>query len=555
MIYNSLSNIYVKSILLKEYTESTIQELITKFTPETNDGTNVIRTNIERFEKIKDSERFKKLMPILLPNINVISDLKTYKYKELTTILKWFAGDAQTTQKLVIEPQEAPGVPPQKLPQGDAVGLEIYVAHNYEQARYLAVEHFGRFYSYCVRVRANWNSYRYVNNQTFYFVYDPEKDCLDDNHLLVIRPSPQASYIQPGAPITYNVSNARNADTTWVWDRTLPIEARYNGVKAIVEEQPKLRTLKDVFVPLKHTARELKDIEIGNYGPGDFKQLDYYNKSTYISIGKRIYAEDYALLDKDLQNDYINSQDRWENLSVLKEGKKVTVLGVYGLMYPFAIPNDGEESYGHELTTRKLLGLYVTLRASKTQDFSPLLNIHTVIADGTGPAKKRYMYLLERNREKIFGENLSYVKQLIPEILKLRNDDKAVYVLKGVKLNLLDLLAPKQQKDYIFLKKYIVTVEEFKNIEKEYQKKYIKDWFIRDGGYNDGSSNYSNNINQYRPVTALFADISIEDSNAPINDSATIEEYVDKHPGFKDVSDDVKAVFVSNLKEYSEKEK
>jgi hypothetical protein len=555
MIYNSLSNIYVKSILLKEYTESTIQELIAKFTTETNDSTTVIRTNIERFEKIKDSERFKKLMPILLPNINVISDLKTYKYKELTTILKWFAGDAQTIQKLVIEPQEAPGVPPERLTQGDAVGLQIYVAHNYEQARYLAVEHFGKFYSYCVRVRANWNSYRYVSNQTFYFVYDPEKDCTDDNHLLVIRPSPQANYIQPGTPITYNVSNARNADTTWVWDRTLPIDPRYNGVKAIVEEQPKLRTLKDVFVPLKHTARELKDIEIGNYGPGDFKQLDYYNKSTYISIGKRIYAEDYALLDKDLQNDYINSQDRWENLSVFKEGKRVTVLGVYGLMYPFAIPNDGEESYGHELTTRKLLGLYVTLRASKTQDFSPLLNIHKVIADGTGPAKKRYTYLLERNREKIFGENLSYVKQLIPEILKLRNDDKAVYALKGVKLNLLDLLAPEQQKDYIFLKKYIVTVEEFKNIEKEYQKKYVNDWFIRDGGYNDGSSNYSNNINQYRPVTALFADISIEDSNAPINDSATIEEYVDKHPGFKDVSDDVKAVFVSNLKEYSEKEK
>lgn len=554
MAYNSLSNIYVKSVLLKEYTESTIQELIAKFTPETSDSASTIRTNIERFEKIKDSERFKKLMPALLPKIEAISDPKKFKYKELITILSWFAGDAQN-QKLVIEPQEAPGVPPERLPQGDAVGLEIYVAHNYEQARYLAVEHFGRFYPYCVRVRANWNNYRYVDNQTFYFVYDPDKDCMDNNHLLVIRPSIRTNYIQPTAPFAYNVSNAINSDNEWVWDRSLPTQDRYQNVKAIVEEQPKLLTLKDIFKPVKHTAREKKDIEIGNKGPYDFKQLDYYTKATYISLGKRIFAEDYALLDKDLQNDYINSQDRWENLNVKKDGKNVTVLGLYSLTYPFAIPNDSEERYGYELTTRKLLGLYVTLRASKSQDLNPLLNIHTVIANGTGPAKKRYLFLLERNREKMFGENITYVEQLIPEILKLRGEDNATGALKNMRLSLLDLLSPEQQKEYIFERKYIVTVEEFNNIDEEYQKRYIKEWFSRDGGYNNGAASYGSVISHYRPVTALFMDISVEDSNAPINDSATIEEYVDRHPGFKSVSSNVKAVFIRELKAFTEKEK
>lgn len=557
MTYNSLANIYFKGILLKEYTENTIRELIAKFSTETTHTADTIRAAILRFEKIKDSDRFKKLMPALLPNIKTISDLSTYSYKDLVTILDWFASDTQA-QKVVFEPQEAPGKPPEKLPQGEAVGLEIYVAHNYEQARYLAVEHFGKFYPYCVRIRANWNNYRYSYHQTFYFVYDPSKDCSDPNHLLVIRPSERQGSYQVGEPYSYNVSNAVNADSEWIWERNQ--EANNKGlyrVKAIIEEQPKLQTLKNIIVPLKHTAREIKDIEIGGKRPSDFKNLDYYNKATYISLGKLIFAEDYALIDKDLQNDYINSQDQWENLIVTNEkGKSVTVLGYYSLLYPFAIHGDSEESYGGEVTTRKLLGLYILLKAAKNQDLSPILNIHSVIANGTGPARKRYLFLLERAREKLFGKALEYAKQYALKILNIRNDKNVQKILNGTHLSVLDVLSPKKQQEYMFERMYIITSEEFNSIDKAQQKKYIQEWFKRKGGYNtDNTSTYKLSSPQsYRPVTAPFIDISVEDSNAPLNDSATLEEYADKHPGLKSASKDVKDVLVKELRAFTEKE-
>jgi hypothetical protein len=555
MTYNSLANTYFKNILLREYTESTIQELITKFTPETTDTTGIIRTNILNFEKIKDSDRFKKLMPTLLPHIKNISDLKTYNYKDVKSILNWFASDSQN-QKVTLEPQELPGKPPERLPQGDAVGLEIYVAHNYEQARYLALEHFGRYYPYCVRVRANWNNYRYTYEQTFYFVYDPDKDCSDPNHLLVIRPSNRQGHYSQGSPYSYNVSNGVNADTEWVWERSQNANAISNRTLAIIEQQPKLRTLKDIIVPLKHTARELKDIEIGDKSPQSFKNLDYYTKSTYISLGKLIYAEDYALIDKDLQNDYINSQDQWENLHVTDEnGKRITVLGFYSLLYPFAIHGDSYDVYGNEVNTRKILGLYILLKAAKNQDLSPLLNIHSAIANGTGPAKKRYLFLLERNREKLFGKALTYARQYVKEILKIRNDKNVQKILNGAHLSVLDIIPLEKQQEYMFEKMYIITSEEFNGIDREYQKKYIQEWFKRKGGYNtDSTYHRSSTLQAFRPITAPFIDISAEDSNAPINDSDTIEEYVDKHPGFKSASKEIKDEFINGLREFTEKE-
>lgn len=549
MTYNTLANIYTKRILLKEYTENTILELVAKFTPDTTDSTDIIRTNIVRFEKIKDSDRFKKLMPVLLPAVENINDLKRYTYKDLKTILNWFEGDK--VQKIELEPQELPGVEPQKLPQGDAVGLEIYVAHNYEQAKYLATQHFGRFYPYCVRIKANWNSYRYSYNQTFYFVYDPAKECSDTNHLLVIRPSSKdmSNYI-PGTP-RWSVSDGKNFDTEWIWERPQNPAANQARVKAIVEEQPKLRTLKELFVPIKHTARELVDIKMGERSPSAFKNLDYYNKSVYISLGKLLYPEDYALIDKDLQNDYINSQDKWENIRTIKGTQEVVAPGFYSLLYPFEIRGEKEESYGQENTLRKLLGLYILLKAAKTNDLSPLINIHKVIAEGTGPAKKRYQYLLERNKEKLFNTTTLYAKENAQKILELRTNPKNP--LKNISLSVLDILPPQLQLTYLFGYSFIATIDEFNSFDVDIQKKYIQKWFERGGGYN-ATATTSSNFQHYRSITAPFIDISVESSNTALNDSTTIEEYTNNHPGFKDVNQEVKDEFVKGLKAFAAKE-
>ena len=538
MVYNSLTTIYTRGVLLKEYTQKTIQELIAKFALETTETVPEIQENILKFETIKDSDRFKKLMPRLLPHIAAIGDPKSFTYTELKTILNWFDGSNSQTQRVPFQPQEAPGVGPQRLTAGNAVGLEIYIAHNYEQAKYLAVEHFGKQYTYCVRIKHHWNNYRYKNNQTFYFVYDPSKPCTDPNHLLVIRPS----YIA-GGNIQYNVSDAENTDREWFWSKQ---GQRSDWRKGIIEEQPKLATLKDVIVPIAHTPREQEDIKLGNVGFKDFRGLSYQSKSVYIALGRRIYAEDYALLDNDLQNEYINAQDVWENLEITKDNKTQVVLGFYGLLYPFQISGDTEDNYGGSDPMRKLLGLYMNLKASKIQSFEPILTFHNVIAEGSGPARKRYLYLLERNKQKLFDTVLTYTILCADKLVGLRNNKEVTSILKGDTVDILSYLPSDKQEEFIKLRKLMVSTSEFEAFAPELQKVYIQDWFAREGVYGEIGAGTT----RAKTILAPFTDNNEESCNRLLEECNTLEEYADRHPTIKDVETDIKDLFVTELRKY-----
>jgi hypothetical protein len=535
-MYNSLSKIYLNNILLKEYSEKTIVSFIEKFKPQTTESSENIRKNILQFEKIKDSDRFKKLTPKIIPNVTTPSDLSGYSYLDLIKILAWFEGEGAEKYKVPLEPQEATKMP-ERLPEGDAVGLEIYIAHTYEQARYLAIEHFCRFYNYCVRIRGHWNSYRYRDNQTFYFVYDPDKQKDDPNHLLVIRPVPSPE----GGISRYAVSNAKNADTPWVWGDERNASPIYN----IIKQQPKLTTLKHLFVPKKHTARELKDIELGTKSnPTNFKLLDYYTKTQYITLGHKIFPEDYELLDKDLQNLYINAQDNWENIEVNTE----VVSGLYSLIYPFATQDLEEENWQNTNTQRKLLGLYIVLRLARaSQDFNLLFKIHKVIDEGSPGAKKRYLALLERNREKIFSVSTKYAVLLIERILAIRTSPTFRDIFNEGIPSIIQLLGPEEQKVYIEQKQVIITNKEFNDLPVENQKFYITAWFMRNGAYKN------NNKLNFKSVIAPFTDINDVECNKILNQSETLEDFVNNHPGLKTAEHSVKQTFLTELKKYANK--
>jgi hypothetical protein len=537
MMYNSIFTVYRDRVLLQEYTQRMLQDTIARFQQQNSTvPVQTIHDNILHFEKVKDSDRFKKLTPKLLPHIKVATDISTYEYKDLELILKWFEGNSTQSQKVAFEPQEAPGVGPERVTRGDAVGLEIYIAHNYEQAKYLTLEHFGKFYPYCVRMKNYWSGYRQRDRETFYFVHDHSLPANDVNHLLVIRPLPNNN-------TQYRMTDAINSDRTVTWEQ-------------IIALQPKLSTIKDVFVSKPLTPSEIEAGKISNVSPSDFRALDYSKKAQYIALGNRIYEADYELLDKDLQNDYINAQDTWENIGILDESARneVVVSGLYSLIWPFAIKGDSQEAFGRTNTERKTLGLYTTLKLAKSgNDFTPLLNIHTAIRDGTGVARKRYLFLLERNREKIFTITLKYAAKNIENILYLKHSHipSIKKYFENESMNVFHILPEDLQKIYIKEKKVQITVADFAELSPDTQLLYMDTWIKNKGQYNvfledKGQETRTN------PVICPFADFDIQQTNNLIEQSSTIKEIVDSHPAFKNVSKEIKDMYLKSVLNYLE---
>jgi hypothetical protein len=552
-MYNSLSIIYKNQVLLKEYSERMITDTIARFQGQTTDQPQDIRKKILDFEAVKDSDRFKKLVPALLPNIKTIGDIDLYSYNDITAILNWFESSGQQKQKITYQPQEAPGVMPERVAKGDEVGLEIHIAHNYEQAKYLTVDHFGRCYGYCVKYKSYWSGYRHRDKQTFYFVYDNSKPENDVNHILVIRPVEQQnrdlSNPQVGGPqYVYKVTDGRNNDRTLSWE----------GVVAL---QPKLSTIKDVFVskpltPLEAVARETADVP-----PDRFRSLNYQAKAQYIAMGNRIYEKDYTLLDKDLQNDYINAQDMWENISIIEPGKAETIVsGMYGLLWPFAIPGDPEETFGRTNTGRKFLGLYISLKLEKSGgDFSSLLDVHPVIKNGAGGARKRYLFLLERNKSKILTISTKCAVANIMSILNLKNSNikELKNYFKNENVGIFDVLSPEFQKHFIVEKKMQISSKEFTALNREVQEIYLQEWFKRGGEYVVRVSSESdiNDVTESVERNSLlcpYFDVDLEQTNKLLDQCSTLEEFVDLHPAFKGVEGNIKKLFVDNIKKYSE---
>jgi len=551
-MYNSLSIIYKNQVLLKEYSERMITDTIARLQRQTTDQPQDIRKKILDFETVKDSDRFKKLVPEILPNIKTMGDIDLYSYKDLTNILSWFEGSGQQ-QKTPYQPQEAPGVMPERVPQGDDVGLEIYIAHNYEQAKYLTVDHFGRCYSYCVKYKSYWSGYRHRDKQTFYFVYDNSKPVTDVNHILVIRPVEQ-TYRDLSVPQTeneqynYKVTDGRNNDRTMKWAE-------------LVTLQPKLTTIKNVFVskpltPLEAVARETADVS-----PQQFRELNYQAKAQYIAMGNRIYEKDYALLDKDLQNNYINAQDMWENISIIEPGVGETIVsGMYGLLWPFAISGDPEETFGRTNTGRKFLGLYLSLRLEKGgRNLATLLDVHPVIKNGSGGARKRYLFLLERNKDRIFTVSTKCAVANIMNILNLKNSNIKTLsgYFKNENIGVFDMLSPDFQKHFIVEKKMQISTKEFAALTQDVQTVYLQEWFKRDGEYVILVASPSN-INdvleslEKDSIMCPFFDINLTKTNKMLDQSSSLERFVDSHPAFKNADKSIKKIFVDNIKKYSE---
>jgi cytidyltransferase-like protein len=246
---------------LKEYSQGTINDLVTKFKQEKpNLGTDIIKAYINRFDQIKSK-----------PEVTN-KDITTYSWKELETIV-----DANQPKRIKA------GKINDGEPSKDANlvynqnGLRIYVGKTKN-----ACIKYGNGYSFCISARGDnnlYHDYRYEQGGTPYFVFDDTKTSeqdengkfIDPTHLLVIfvheGPEEDGEY-----PVDYyTVTTADN-----------PGETQYLTFNSIEQKYPRLKSLRNTFKGVEVDPKEKAEYTLDRTYIG---KLDYingkYRDSTY----------------------------------------------------------------------------------------------------------------------------------------------------------------------------------------------------------------------------------------------------------------------------------
>ena len=246
---------------LKEYSQGTINDLVTKFKQEKpNLGTDIIKAYINRFDQIKSK-----------PEVTN-KDITTYSWKELETIV-----DANQPKRIKA------GKINDGEPSKDANlvynqnGLRIYVGKTKN-----ACIKYGNGYSFCISARGDnnlYHDYRYEQGGTPYFVFDDTKTSeqdengkfIDPTHLLVIfvheGPEEDGEY-----PVDYyTVTTADN-----------PGEYPYSFFKNIESKYSRLKGLENIFKGVEVDPKEKAEYTLDRTYIG---KLDYingkYRDSTY----------------------------------------------------------------------------------------------------------------------------------------------------------------------------------------------------------------------------------------------------------------------------------
>lgn len=212
-MYNTLSNIYQRKILLNEFSEAAINSFIQRFqSQDPSQSEESIRADINKFDRVKDSPRFSQIVQRFYPNIRQPRDPISYTYEEFRTVLNWFGSGDNTSTTPTLLPEEQPGIDP--IIRFDDGSFVIYALYTQEQARRLIADILpalsgGKKYTFCIQDSSGvyWRSYRFDRGQTFYAAIDKTKNFrLDSNSVLIIRP-----YINAGSrEVKYNVSDANN---------------------------------------------------------------------------------------------------------------------------------------------------------------------------------------------------------------------------------------------------------------------------------------------------------------------------------------------------------
>jgi hypothetical protein len=262
---------------LKEYSQSTINDLVTKFKQEKpNLGADIIKAYINRFDQIKSK-----------PEVTN-KDIITYVWKDLETIV-----DANQPKRIKA------GKINDGEPSKDANivynqnGLRIYVGKTKN-----ACIKYGNGYSFCISARGEDNlyqDYRYEEKGTPYFVFDDTKSSeRDENgnfkditHLLVIfvYPDPNGEFVDD----EYNTSSDNGIDHYTVTTADNPGEDHYLYFKNIEQYYPRLKGLKNVFKGVEVDPKEKAEYNLERKYDSLLGRLN----ESYGNIGGKNYQEGF----------------------------------------------------------------------------------------------------------------------------------------------------------------------------------------------------------------------------------------------------------------------
>jgi hypothetical protein len=285
-----LENLYVN--MLFEFTEKTIQKLIAKFQKESpNLSETIIKSYLDRFEKVKSSPKVKKKDPF------------QYKWKELENFLD--ANFPSEDEKVSSDDDEKEQL---KVYEDDDVA--VYRATNIRQAQIL-----GKGYTFCISRIGSGNMYSYyrLNYQSsFYFVRFKNKSDKKTNnyfedpfHYIVLDFTPDGRIMMTGAD-----NGSQGNGTKYISEEKLfekfPILGDLNE-KNLFETAPLTKEEREKYDKFKYLEQKTSGNISDTAFKKDFEELKFSEKKEYLQAGYLFPPDLFEILDKSLRADYLNN--------------------------------------------------------------------------------------------------------------------------------------------------------------------------------------------------------------------------------------------------------
>jgi hypothetical protein len=285
-----ISELKEEGIILNEYSEKFVNNLINKFKQEKpNLSTTIINAYVNRFIQIKDNPKI------------IQKDITKYTWKELETII-------DTNQPKSIKSGKINDGNPN---DGNLVynqnGLRIYIG----KTRNACIK-YGNGYSFCISARGRdtmYYDYRYEENGSPYFVFDDTKSSKQDNQGNFIEPEHLLVIFKYGDDDDeyqeYTVTNANN-DGDKRFYNFVELQKSYSRLKGLIE----------IFKKINHDPKEknIYDIEI-KYGA-------FLEKSKYSELFYKYFNNNIKNVDKYLDDLISQKIDIYELIATPKYTNK-----------------------------------------------------------------------------------------------------------------------------------------------------------------------------------------------------------------------------------------
>lgn len=289
-----LENLY--SSMLFEFTEKTIQKLVAKFVKENpNLSETIIKSYLDRFEKVKSSPRLKKKDPF------------QYTWKELENFLD--ANFPPEEEKISSEEEEK-----EKLKVYEDKNVIIFHAKNPFQAQIL-----GDGFTFCISRKGSGNlfsNYRLNYESSFYFVRFKDKSDEKEGtrftnpfYYIVLDINKDGRIQMTGADNGAQGNGTKYIDKGSLLEKFPELQKPFEDgifkkMPLMEEEKEKYKKFKELNDSVDHGYNTKNQAESFK---NEFEKLKYSEKKEYLQSGHTYPRQLFELLDKSLRADYLNN--------------------------------------------------------------------------------------------------------------------------------------------------------------------------------------------------------------------------------------------------------